>query len=71
VKNYAVAYMNFFSNDLTIKFVESDSWKNALYKAFPLEGYELPDDMEEARVEAFNGDWMFFVKEFPGTPQLK
>jgi hypothetical protein len=48
VKNYAVAYMNFFSNDLTIKFVESDSWKNALYKAFPLEGYELPDDMEEA-----------------------
>ena len=68
MKNYAVAYMNFFDNTLDIKFVESDSWKNALDKAFPLEGYELPDDMEEAKTEAFNGDWQFEVKELPDTP---
>ena len=67
MKNYVVAYISFFDNALDIKFVESDSWKNALDKAFPLDGYELPDDIEEAKIEAFNGDWMFEVKEIPDT----
>ena len=66
MKYFAVAHMDFFDNDLKIEFVYANTWKEAFNIAFPLGDYELPDDIEEAKTEAFNGDWMFEVTEVPG-----
>ena len=63
MKKYAVAYILFFDNDLQLKVVEAKGWKEALNKAFDNIGDYLPDRIEEAKAEAFNGDWMFEVKE--------
>jgi hypothetical protein len=63
MKRYAVATINFFDNILKIEFTEANTWKEALDICYHLDGYYLPDDIEEAKAEAFNGDWMFDVKE--------
>ena len=69
---YAVAAMNFFDNELTIKVVNADNWKDAVlqhpqYKApndTPEdEKTQFPDNIEDAKEEAFNMDSMFDVIE--------
>lgn len=67
-KKYAVAYMNFSDNDLQIKIVNAPDWKSAAGAAFPeridLDVTEsLPDNLEAAKEEAFDQDWLFDVVE--------
>ena len=66
MKSFAVATINFFDNDLRIFLVEDESWKKALGQVEDLTDYNLPDDIEEAKTEAFNSDWLFDVEELPG-----
>lgn len=73
MKKYAVGWINFFDNDLQIKIVEieesgnkSYDWRDALEAAFP--GYAenvafAGDNMDLAKEEAFNQEWLFDVKE--------
>lgn len=69
MKKFAVAYMNFFDNDLTVKVVESESWNEALAKRFselyPKSEniFECSDNIEAEKVKAFNEDWIFDVTE--------
>lgn len=60
---YAVAYISFFDNELQLKIVEAEGWKDALNKVFANRGHYLPSDYKEAQAEAFNGNWMFNVIE--------
>jgi len=63
---YAVAYISFFENDLQIKVVEADSWKQALAEAFgedKLNSVACEATLEDAKVEAFNQAWLFSVEE--------
>ncbi len=60
---YAVAHMNFYDNDLQIKIVTGDSWRDALIKAFPKMKWLKSNDLEDAREEAFNSDMLFAVEE--------
>ncbi len=64
MKTYAVAYISFYDNTLKIIIVKAKNWKDALIKTFGVGSWDgFPDDMEEAKEEAFNGDWMFDVTE--------
>ncbi len=58
---FAVAFMDFFENDLKIKIVEADDWREALVKAF--EASFEGETLKEARVAAFNQDYLFNVVE--------
>lgn len=65
MKKYVVGYINFFDNVLKLRIVKAEGWYDALHKAFEV-GVYLPVDMkdiEEAKAEAFNQDWMFTVQE--------
>ena len=59
---YAVAHIDLFEHDLKIEIVEASNWKEAL-EIFVSNVNDLPDDLKEAKEEAFNQDWMFAVKE--------
>ena len=61
---YAVAYVNFYDNDLQLKTVDvpSTDWKVALEAAFPGHAEHISDDLEEAKNDAFNQDWLFAVE---------
>lgn len=69
-KRYAV-YFNDYYHAGTIKIVEADTWKDALfqiisgYRADQLLGYS--DDIEKAKDQAREGQniWMFDVVEIP------
>jgi len=64
LSKYAVAFINFYDNKLRIEIVNASDWKDAFGIAFP--GYEdsiSSDDIESAKQEAFNNDWMFEVVE--------
>jgi len=61
MKRYAIAYFNFFDNDLQIKIVEADGWRMALDKAFPVLYWVREDDLKKAREQAFNSDVLFNV----------
>lgn len=62
---YAVAATNFFDNVLSIEIIEADDWKDAVLKhsVFVNNDVWLPDDIEDAKVEAFNTDILFDVIE--------
>ena len=68
MKKFAVAYMNFFDNCLTVRVIESDNWVGALQKRL-LEIYpdsepiELSEDIEAEKTNAFNQEWVFDVTE--------
>lgn len=78
-KNFVVSIIDFHSNEMTIHKVVADSWKLALSGGCKdrdvqlnaqesEEGYidwimSLPDDMEEAKMEFFDGDMMFAIIE--------
>ncbi len=66
-----VAYINFFDNELKMQEVIARDWKQALINAFCIWEQKvppdfphlqaLPDNMENAKVEAFNQNWQFGV----------
>ena len=68
MKKFAVAYMNFFDNCLTVRVIESDNWVGALQKRL-LEIYpdsepiELSEDIEAEKTNAFDQEWVFDVTE--------
>lgn len=62
MKKYAVAFVNFFDNDLKIKIVGAEDWRQALNKAFGPK-YLKSDNLVDAKEEAFNQDWLFGVVE--------
>lgn len=63
MKKFAVAFVDFaFKNDLQIKFVEAEDWRQALNKTFGPR-YLESESLEDAKEEAFNQDWLFDVKE--------
>jgi len=59
---YAVALMNFFDNDLQIKIVDGDGWRNVLVKAFSEMDWLKSKDLSKAQEEAFNNDFLFTIK---------
>lgn len=61
MNKYAVAFVDFFENDLQIKIVEAIDWKQALIKAFGI--VFTSETLEKAKEEAFNQDCLFDVKE--------
>ena len=65
MKQYAIAYVNFFDNDLQLKLVEADDWKEALVKGFGADkiGWLESKNLESAKEEAFNSDCLIDVKE--------
>lgn len=63
MKKYAVAYMNFFDNDLKIKIVGSLGWRDALIKAFPIMSWVSSGNLEESKETAFDHDVLFDVVE--------
>ena len=62
-KRYAVGYIDFFNNVLEVKIGEGVTWKEGLENSFPGLSEYLPDDLEEAKSEAFNQDWQFDITE--------
>ncbi len=64
---YAVGYLNFYDNDLQVKVVTAaGDWKMALIEAgfLDMEGAALLDaDMEKAKQDVIDQDWIFDVKE--------
>lgn len=66
MKRFAVAYFNFFDNDLKLTIVSAGNWRDALVEAGHIDSAvndSLPDDYKDAQVEAFNQDWQFAVEE--------
>ena len=70
-KLYAVSYMDFFNNDLIIEFYRAPDWQTALaLHTKTVTDVEYMEhlygmSMEDAKEEAFNGDWLFDVVEVP------
>ena len=62
---YIVGVVNLFDNELEVKIVDADNWKEALEKHPQFtEGVSwLPDDLESAKAIAFNADIIFTVVE--------
>lgn len=66
---YVVAGINFFDNVLSVEIIEADDWKDAVlgHSAFinsdEIDREWLPDDIEDAKREAFNTDISFDVIE--------
>lgn len=64
-----VAYMDFFNNDMQIKKVDADCWKDALLKCtdfFGENGVEWlvgAETIEGAKERAFDMDTMFSIME--------
>ena len=65
-KQFAVAWINFFDNDLTIDIVWAKDWREAVLGCSPSQFDsldEIPDDVTEAKQVAFDRDSMFEVVE--------
>jgi hypothetical protein len=65
-KQFAVAWINFYDNELTIDFVWAKDWREAVMSCatsqfIALE--EIPEDIEEAKRIAFDRDSTFEVRE--------
>lgn len=64
-----VAYMDFFNNEMQMKKVDADCWKDALLQCedfFDKEGVEVlvgAETLEEAKDLAFDWDCMFCIME--------
>lgn len=66
MRKFAVSYINFFDNELKTKIISypTNNWFECLIKAFPeLEDYHFPEDIDEAKENANNWDFMFEVVE--------
>ena len=69
MNRYAVAYINFYDNELSIKLTKANNWREAVdntFKIFEEMGVvDISDDIEEAKREAFDADFMFDVILIP------
>lgn len=64
MKKWAIAYINFFDNNVVVKVVEVDgNWKDALEVAFPGYAEHVSDDLDEAKSMAFDQEWGFDITE--------
>lgn len=72
-KLFAVSYMDFFTNNLVTEFHQAQCWQDALMmhsnvtQCGEFEAYLMTQEMEDAQEDAFNGDWLFDVKEVPSA----
>lgn len=72
-KLFAVSYIDFFNNELVTEFHRAANWQTALcLHTKVVNDAEYMDwlcglDIEDAKEEAFNGDWMFDVVEVPSN----
>ena len=72
---FMVGYADFFNNDLIVECIEAENWKSALARHSKMMDEEgnpddnswLPDDMKEAKMSAFDADFLFDVKEIVGV----
>lgn len=63
---FAVAWINWFDNDLVIEQVWAKTWREAIFahsKTQFISLEEIPEDIEEAKRLAFDMDAMFDVME--------
>jgi len=70
MKKYAVGYINFSDNELTIEIVEAPNIYEAVKKHSQLQEdslqkwiSEMPQELQDIKEEFFNGDAMIDVKE--------
>lgn len=70
-KLFAVSYIDFFNHELITEFHRADDWHTALCLHTKVcndaeyMGWLGEMDIEGAKEEAFNGDWLFDVVEVP------
>jgi len=67
---YAVTYMSLFDHNMETQIVEADDWKEAFNAALP-EVFLEAEDLEDAKDEAFNQDWVFEVVPVPVSNEYK
>ena len=69
MKKFAVGYIDFYDNELTIEIIEAEDWHTALNSHTKLKSmsedqcYLPSDSLEAAKNEAFNMDLMIDVVE--------
>lgn len=66
MKKFAVGYIDFYDNELTIEIIEAEDWYTALNSHTKLksdECYLSSDSLEAAKDIAFNDDFMIDVVE--------
>lgn len=72
-KLYAVSYMDFFNNNLITEIHQANCWQDALMmhsnvvQCGEFEATIMTQDIEDAKEDAFNGDWLFDVVEVPSN----
>ena len=68
MKKWAVAFISFFDNELTIEFVDAEHWMGAIVKHSKIdlgwyEEIDHTDTLEQVKQWAFDADTMIDVKE--------
>lgn len=72
MRRFAVAFVSFFDNSLTIEFVEAPNWQEAIPKHSQLASTQdwvsnMPWDLEAAKQYFFDSDCLFAVEEVPNA----
>lgn len=74
MKRFAVGYINFFDNALTVEIVDAETWKEACFKHSELAGDEAlvkksiadsPNGKEKFGYWCFDGDFQVDAIEIP------
>jgi hypothetical protein len=66
MKRWAVAFANFYDNDITIEFVEASTWQEAIKKHPGVGETEFSSEtLNEAKTDFFDCDSLIDVKELP------
>jgi hypothetical protein len=63
LKTYVVSYISFFDNNLEMRKVEAESWQEAIHEAFDLGYFSEYNDIQNAKNDAFDMDFLFDVLE--------
>ena len=68
MKKFAVAYINFFDNELSVVIIEANNWRDALSERmrqlYPdSEPLSLSGSIKDEQQNAFDEDWLFDVTE--------
>jgi len=75
MKRYAVAYMNFFDNDLTMEIVTADTPQEAIWKHSKLldpcwRQLDIGDHVEDIKEYLFDGEIAADVIEIPSEGEV-